>query len=179
MSRDWVDEDGDKDGVNQVHGELSALSHCTGYDSSRCCAEDSLEDQEAFFGQTIGIVEHAVEEVRHADETTVTEHQTEADKPEKERAEGEVDEVLHQDVSGVLRAGEASLDHCEARLHEEDEHCCEEHPDGVDASCKVADRAEGGRLFGWSFLNGDDSLRYGGCNGFGCRYGVCRLLCRE
>ncbi len=139
VTRDRVDENGDENGVNQVHGELSALCHRTRYDCCGSGAEDSLEDKEAFFGQAVGVVEHAIEEVRHADETTVTEHQTEAYEPEKERAEGEVDEVLHQYVSGVLRAGETCLDHCETRLHEEDEHSGEQHPDGVDASREVTD----------------------------------------
>lgn len=79
-------------------------------------------------------MECAVEEVRHPDESTVAEHKPEADEPEEDRAEGEVDEVLHEDVGGVLGAGEAGLDHSEARLHEEHEHCREEHPDGVYAA---------------------------------------------
>ena len=56
--------------------------------------------------------------------------QREADRPVRERADGEDDEVRHRDVRRVLRPAEAGLDEHEARLHEEDErhaHDDEEH----------------------------------------------------
>ena len=73
-------------------------------------------------------------QVRHSDEAlaVASEHEAEADKPEEERAEHEVDEVLEQYVGGVLAACETSLAECETRLHEEYQHGCQQHPYGIE-----------------------------------------------
>ena len=49
----------------------------------------------------------------------VAEHEREAERPEQDAAEARVDDALEQDVHDLAGAGEAGLEHHEARLHEE------------------------------------------------------------
>ena len=43
----------------------------------------------------------------------------------------EVNEVLHQDIGRIFYSGETGFDQCKARLHEEYQHGCKQHPYSV------------------------------------------------
>ena len=58
-------------------------------------------------------------------------HKSETYEPEENRTDHEVDEVLEQDVRGVFTTGEARLAEGKARLHEKDQHGCQQHPHGI------------------------------------------------
>ena len=58
-------------------------------------------------------------------------HQAEPNRPEGERCDGKVHQVLHHDVDRVLAGLEACLDEGEARLHEEHERPGYQDPQGV------------------------------------------------
>ena len=58
-------------------------------------------------------------------------HDGETDEPEHNRADREVHEVLHDDVAGILGAGEARLHHGEASLHEEHQRGGQQYPYGI------------------------------------------------
>ena len=66
--------------------------------------------------------------------------QREAADPVAEHADRIDHEVHAHRVRGVLRAGEAGLDHREPGLHEHDEEAGEQRPDEVDGDLVVADR---------------------------------------
>ena len=48
-----INEYADKDSIDQIHGELSTFRHGSGHDGGRRGAEYSLENQEAFDGQSV------------------------------------------------------------------------------------------------------------------------------
>ena len=48
-----INEHADKDSIDQIHGELGTFCHGTGHDGGRRGAEYSLENQEAFDGQSV------------------------------------------------------------------------------------------------------------------------------
>ena len=58
-------------------------------------------------------------------------HKTVAEYEKSDRSYAEVHQVFHNDVASVFRAGEAGLDHGEARLHEENEADADEYPEEV------------------------------------------------
>jgi len=49
----------------------------------------------------------------------IPEHNREADDPEYDRSDGEVHQVLHDDITGIFRTGKAGFHHGKACLHEE------------------------------------------------------------
>ena len=59
------------------------------------------------------------------------EHQRRAEDVERQRADGEVHQVLHHDVRRVLRPRETRLDQREAGLHQEYENRRHQRPDDV------------------------------------------------
>ena len=126
VSLDGIDEQRDESTIEQIHRELGALSHSTADDGGRGGTEYGLENQETLYGQ-VAFIESKVAPVGHADEssTLATEHESEAEEEEQKRAEHEVDEVLHQDVCGVLTAGKTSLTQRKTRLHKEYQHGCQ------------------------------------------------------
>ena len=113
--------------VNAVCRELGALCHRAGNDGSGRRAEHGLEDQRR---PVVALADYAVsEEIKAAEERACrTEHDAEAEDPEDRRAEREIHQVLHDDVAGVLRTGEAGLNHRKAGLHEEYQRRCDERP---------------------------------------------------
>ena len=68
-----------------------------------------------------------------ADETAaVSEHQAPAEHVEGQTRNGEDDEVLREDVDGVLGSAESRLHQREAEVHEEHQRRGQQHPDGVE-----------------------------------------------
>ena len=67
------------------------------------------------------------------------EHQAEADEPVAGRADAKIHHIFHEDIAGVLSAGEACLAEREAGLHEVDEERSHERPTGVDGAEHNAD----------------------------------------
>ena len=130
-----IDQQRDDRAVNQIHRELGPFRHCTAHNRSRGSAEDRLKDQKALHRQ-VTLVERQVAPVGHADETgaVAAEHEAEADEPEKQGTEHEVHEVLHQDVRRVFAAGETRLAQRKARLHEENQHGGQQHPDRIEGN---------------------------------------------
>jgi hypothetical protein len=81
---------------------------------------------------------------RQADEpVTVAEHQAPAEDQERQRRGREDDEVLEEDVDGVLGTAQPGLDHRESEVHEEHQERGHHHPDRVEGDLGVVDR--GGR----------------------------------
>ena len=155
---DGVDYGGDDDRVNEVGPELGALRHRPRHDGRRRRGEDGLEEQEGV--HPVGLFSKG-EGVRIREELPPTEdpfsgseHETEADRPECEGADGEVHQVLHEDVDGVLGAGEAALYQGEASLHEE-------HEEGGDTGpVPVQVGGCGGDLIGQGGIRGGGCGRY-------------------
>ena len=133
-----IDQQRDDRTVDQIHRELRPLGHCTAHNRSRGGAEDRLKDQEALHGQ-VTLVERQVAPVGQADETgaVAAEHEAEADEPEKQGAEHEVHKVLHQDVRRVLAAGETRFAQRKARLHKENQHRGQQHPDRIEGNGNI------------------------------------------
>jgi hypothetical protein len=67
----------------------------------------------------------------------VAEHQPPAYDVERDRRDREHDEVLGDDVHGVLRPRESRLHESEPEVHEEHQHPCEEYPQGVQCHLHV------------------------------------------
>ena len=133
---DRVDEAGDERGVEQVGRELRAFRHRPRDDRGRGGCEHHLEEP---LDRPVGVVE---EELAVADEPldrSAPICQAEPDRPVHEGAGGEVHHVLHDDVGGVLRPGEAGLHEGEPCLHEHDEDPGQHHPDGVDRRADLLD----------------------------------------
>ena len=62
---------------------------------------------------------------------TLSEHEWKADEKEDHGYATEIQEVFHDDVDGILGAGEAHFQQGESRLHEQHEHAGEQGPDVV------------------------------------------------
>ena len=124
-----INQHGYEQGVNAIHGELGALSHSTAHNRCTRCAEHSLEYEESFNGKPV-IEERYIAEIGRSDKpfAIVAEHKAEAYKPEKQRTEHEVHEILEQDVRRIFSARETRLAKGETRLHEEHQHCRKQHP---------------------------------------------------
>ena len=60
------------------------------------------------------------------------EHQAKAHEPEKRRADGEIHQVLHDNVPCVFGSGKTGLHHCESSLHEKHQRRPYQNPDCVD-----------------------------------------------
>ena len=71
--------------------------------------------------------------MRHTNKalTVASKHKAETKQPEQNRTETEVNEVLKQNVRRVLTTCKASLTKSKAWLHEEYQHCCQQHPYGI------------------------------------------------
>ena len=142
MSLHRIDDEGDEETVDAIHGKLGALRHGTGHDGGRRGAEDGLENQEALGGQSriVGI-EREVAEVGHSHEArpVAAEHEAEAHEPEEHRTDHEVHEILEEYVRRVLAPRKTGLTQREAGLHEEHEHRCKQHPHRIDRNAEIGD----------------------------------------
>ena len=131
-----IDQQGDGGGVDAVGAELGALRHGAGDDGGGGGTEDRLENgvgPQGDAGRENAAVIFHDHRVKPAEEAGArAKHDAEADKPETGDADAEVHQVFHQDIAGVFGPGEAGLAHGEARLHEKDQRCAQQHPNGVD-----------------------------------------------
>ena len=129
-----VDDRGDEDRVDEVALELDALGDGARDDRRGGRGEHRLEEEEGPVPGALALGEPGHPEAAPAEgaaELRRAEHQRGAEDVERERAGGEIHQVLHHDVRRVLRAGEAGLDEREAGLHHEDEDGGDERPDDV------------------------------------------------
>ena len=123
VAGDRIDDRGDHHGVDAVRGELGALRHRAGDDGRRRRAEDGLEDQRR------PVAARVREQIQAADElAAAAKHDAKADQPEDRGAQAEVHQVFHDDVAGVLGAGEARLHHRKTGLHKEHQRCAQQDP---------------------------------------------------
>ena len=117
-----IDQKGNEYGIYAVGGELRPFCHGSGNDGGRSSAEHSLEEQvgQRCITGIIGHLEMGDKEIRRADDTAYigTEHETEAQEPEHDRAQSKVHEILHDNVAGILGSGEPRFHHGEPGLHE-------------------------------------------------------------
>ncbi len=126
---DGVDKERERRGIDAVREELGALGHGARDDRGGGGAEHQVEDERrgiAAFEERPEIGEY--HEVGHADEpeeVVLRHHEAESQQHEDDGSDAEVHQVLHDDVACILGAGEARLDHGEARLHEKDERCAD------------------------------------------------------
>ena len=117
-----IDDKRDDCAVNQIHRELSAFSHRTAHNRSRCGAEHCLKNQETLY-RKVAYIEREVAPVGHTNKSSknvTAKHQAETDEEEQKRAEHEIDKVLHQDVSCILSPCESCLAQGKSRLHPKD-----------------------------------------------------------
>ena len=94
VTADRIDQYADQHRIGQVHGELRTFRHSTRNDGGCRSTEHGLEDQETFDRQ-FSLVKADVEEMRHPDKPACPEHDPEANRPEQQRTEREVEQVLH------------------------------------------------------------------------------------
>ena len=130
VTLDGIDDERDESTIHQVHGELRAFSHCAAHDGGRSGTENGLENQEALHGE-VALVEREVTPVGQSDEATqnvASKHDAETDEEEEQRAEHEIDKVLHQNVCTVLTTCETCLTQGKTWLHPENQHGCQQHP---------------------------------------------------
>ena len=136
VADDRIDQRGHEHAVDHVGGKAGPFGHGAGDDRRRGCGEHRLEQPEGEVGSIAGPGRGEVgqEEVAAAEQAGLAgpEHEGVADGPERQHADGEVHEVLHQDVGRVLGAGEARFEHREAGLHQEDQDGREQRPYRVD-----------------------------------------------
>ena len=129
VSLDGVDQRGNHRGVDAVRKELGALSHGAGHDGGGGGAEHQVEHEAREIEILIG-----GEDVQAwlADEAqpVLAQQEGEADEDKHAGADAEIHQVLHQDIAGVLGAGEARLHHGEARLHPEHQRRANQKPNG-------------------------------------------------
>ena len=126
--------------MHEVCAELRTLGHGARDDRGGCGAEHGLEDKECRLRDVRGHGRTEREGVGYeSGEGVGTEHYAEAEEPEEQRAETEVEQVLHEDVGRVLRTGESGLDRCESHLHHEYQDCREQYPYGVDTRYEVVE----------------------------------------
>ena len=72
----------------------------------------------------------------------------EANRPPDEGTDARVEQVLHQDVLGVLGTDSARLEEREAALHEEDEEAADHEPEDVSLDALKGEAAAGRRDLG-------------------------------
>ena len=115
---DRIDDCRDHCGIDTIGNELCTFCHGTGNNRCRCCAEYQVEYETG--PVKVCIVRENVE-TRLADDADqiFAAQQTETDQNEYHCAETKVHEVFHNNVAGVLRSGETSLNHCKTALHKE------------------------------------------------------------
>ena len=136
MTGDGIDEGGDAERVDAVGDEFGPLRHGAGDDGGRGGTENRLENEIGEERDPCGedgrivALDHGVQPAHQR--AAAGKHQTEAQKPVGGRSDGEVHQVLHQDVAGVFGPGEAGLTHGKARLHRKDECRTQQDPNGVD-----------------------------------------------
>merc|ERR1719203_397668 len=126
----WVDERSHDSGEDHKALELCALGHCTAHNGAACGAEGSLEEPNTEVG--FGSEESIHSETGTTDEPVRVFRDTQRKRIAQEVPAQESnrydDQVLGQDVLGVLDAHTASLEHAKSGVHEEDQQGCKKHP---------------------------------------------------
>ena len=125
MTADRVDDQGDHGRIAAVRFKVRALSHRSGDDRGGCRTEDGLENnvrpQRHILRDDAVRLRIAPENHRiqfSDDRSGSVEHQSESDQPEARGSDAEIHHVLHQNIAGVFRPGQARLAERKARLHE-------------------------------------------------------------
>ena len=120
---------------NQISGELGTLCQSTGKNGSGGSTEHGLENQvsKGRIACILTYIPVLEEEIRRADEASnsITKHQAEAYNPEKDGTQCQIREVLHGNITGILRPGQTALDHGKTRLHKEYQTGAKDHPQGI------------------------------------------------
>ena len=127
---------------DDVHGELRAVEHGAPHDREADGTEDDFEQElrRQRYGREGERVEQRVvqeETIRAEHLVAAAEREAEPDRPERDRADREVDENLRDDRSDVLATRETDLEHGEARLHEKHHARGDDDPDRVDRDLHV------------------------------------------
>ena len=114
-----VDHRGNDGRIDTIARKLRSLRHRTRYNRRSCRAEHEVENKCGIIERTILRKYIKAETAGKAFQDVRPEHQgCSADKPHH-GSDTEIHQVLHDDVSGVLRPGEACLAHGKACLHPE------------------------------------------------------------
>jgi len=134
VAADGVHHQRNGGGVDAVRFEVGALCHGAGHDGGCRGAEHGLEydvHPQRDIQTQVGIIA-LNERVEPADEGAgAAEHQPEADEPVARGADAKIHHVFHEDIAGVLGAGETRFTQSKTRLHEVNEECRNQHPAGV------------------------------------------------
>ena len=106
MSRNGINNQADCRRINAVSREFCPFCHGAGNDRRRRCTEHSLENEESkeayAVGKNLGVVAPC-EKVDAAENGRLcAEHDSEADKPVKRRADRKIHKVFHDDITGVF-----------------------------------------------------------------------------
>ena len=156
----WINEGGEDQGEDHEFAELDPLSHKTGNDRG-CRSGESCLEQEINGGYQAGIadglsgngrVEEEAPEIQPAVDDGVAVHEGVAHEPVGGHREGEHEQVLGEDIDGILLPAHACFDHGEAGVHED-------HQDGGDQKPEVVGQESGGelrKLFGFG-RQGEDA----------------------
>ena len=134
---DGVDKQGNDRGVDAVGGELSSLCHSTRNDGCRRRAEHEVEHEEGRVGEAVrraGDKRLKVGKQVHVGQSdepcehVFAHHQRVAEEGKDHRADAEVHQVFHNDVTGVLGAGETRFHHSKSGLHPKYQRCADQKP---------------------------------------------------
>jgi len=134
----WVDQGRHQDRVRHETSQLRALSHSTGDNRCRRGAERPLEQPDPI----ARALEPSGQERVSAQELPrgVAKRQTVAQEVPHEEADSDNNQVLQQDGLRVLRANSARLQVCKPKVHEEDQHRAQQHPNIVQRLCVIGHR---------------------------------------
>ena len=137
-----VDQGREHDREDDVDAELRAVEHRAPHDREADGTEDDFEQKlrgQRHRREGERVEQRVVQEetVRAENLVAAAERQPEADCPERDGSDREVDEDLRDDRSHVLAARETDLEHRESRLHEKHHAGRDDDPDRVDRDLHV------------------------------------------
>ena len=120
-------------GVNAVAQKLCPLRHCPGNDRRRGRAEHQIKYEVRPVKTLVGrkdVEPGLADQPDHV----LTQQKTKADQDKHHRADAEIHQVLHNDVSRILRPGKSCLDHRKSGLHPEHQRSADQKPDAENLS---------------------------------------------
>ena len=123
-----IDNQTDDCGVETIGGKLCPLRHCTGNNRGCRCTEDQLEHKRGPV-KAFKVSEHAPFRLPNESKGSVfAHHQTVTDQDKDNGPDTKVHQVLHDDVSGVFRAGKSCFHHGKSALHKENQNRTDQEP---------------------------------------------------